>query len=218
MSSTSQFGQTPARFLSLAAAHVSVNRMATCLREILGRTARGRFSERAVRGELRLDGLYDIEPLRGGAHAFRVLIYEPRSDPQTSVLMTNLRDGWSSVCGLLAHCHLETQAQIICTPENTEYPKYALEVWRGGDSIRSLMLMKDSDQWQFYHSGAALPFETIERYDRRPKKARVDRRLIVAYLRDLGWDLGDDSFWEAAGDQLWFEEDIMKRPHRIAIK
>lgn len=48
-------------------------------------------------GPLNLARIYQDSPPAGGAHSMKVAIYTPASNPGCSVIVTNYRDGWSSL-------------------------------------------------------------------------------------------------------------------------
>jgi hypothetical protein len=83
------------RYVSFAGMRVPQAVVDKGIQAILAKIAPGRF--RRSRGPLDLAGIYAVEPPRGGAHLFKVVIYTPRQVPTICVLVTNLQDGWSSL-------------------------------------------------------------------------------------------------------------------------
>ena len=61
---------------------------------------------------LELDRIYVGSPPNGGAHAHNIVLYAPVSDAGSTVIVTNSRDGWSSLSHVLARRLGAKQAQV----------------------------------------------------------------------------------------------------------
>jgi hypothetical protein len=122
------------------------------------------------------------------------------------VLVTNLRDGWNSLCHLLAREHSQFQLQVKSTRPHVEWPLHALQVWNGGHSIRFVRTMLDSGVWDFFQKGEPQEFEDRGLYDKRIIRQRFDRAAIVCCLQRIGWDISKSSFWESDMEATYFEE------------
>jgi hypothetical protein len=70
--------------------------------------------------------------------------------------------------------------------------------------IRHILCYQDP-RWTFYEDGTPLPFEDLERYKLRIKKQRLNKEVIIHYLRCAGWDIEDENFWKPQGPVYLFE-------------
>jgi hypothetical protein len=142
---------------------------------------------------LEVSRIYVRRPPRGGAHAIRAVMFEPQSAPKTTAMITNLADGWLTLCNVLAE-HV-TELQVLArTSIDREYPLTDFQVWQDGHSVRYVRSMRDNPSWEFYARGTPLGFEEPNRYRARRIRDRLTRDSLVAYLRKLGWDLEDSGF------------------------
>ncbi|HXE86858.1 MAG TPA: hypothetical protein VN524_08690, partial [Hyphomicrobiaceae bacterium] len=85
--------------------------------------------------------------------------YSPLQLPSICVLVTNLSDGWNSLCHLLAKEHGQFQLQVKSTRPHVEWPLHSLQVWNGGQSVRLVRAMRDTDGWDFFQKGEPQDFE-----------------------------------------------------------
>jgi hypothetical protein len=127
------------------------------------------------------------------------------------VLVTNLADGWNSLCRLLAREHGRFQLQVKSTRLPVEWAQHFIQVWNGGEEIRLVRAMRDSDGWEFFQKGEPQDFEEKDLYARRIIRQRLDREAISRYLGRIGWDIAEQSFWESDTDATYFGE-TSKRP------
>ena len=87
-----------------------------------------------------------------------------------------------------------TRALRMCaTPETSMFPGVVLEVYdteeAGADEHgyrRSIAAMNDGGRWVFEQSGTPFPFEETSRYTARLKRDRFTKRMLCAYVSDLG--------------------------------
>lgn len=171
---------------------------------VLSRIAPGKYKR--VDGPFQIDQVYQIEPSAGAAHLFRLAVYAPTSAPDTSVILTNLADGWHSLSGLVAKELKRPQIQIVSTQEAAEYPQNLFEYWLDGESARKVMVMRDTDQWVFFEEGVPQEFEETSVYSRKIKKQRLTRDLLLRYLAKLGWDAENSEFWSSSKAAAYFYE------------
>jgi hypothetical protein len=195
----------PQRFLAVTLASVALAEFDAILRAIFDRIKPRRMHRRQIVAFDPLE-LFDVEPPRGGAHLARVRIFAPASSPESSVMLTNLRDGWSSVAGLAAKKHRALQVVLRSTHVTAEYPLHELQLWQGGEEKRVVRVMRDSDRWEFYEQGVPFAFEDLALYLRRPTSVRLSREALVRYCNVLGWDLTKPESWEASGNAIGYDE------------
>jgi hypothetical protein len=150
--------------------------------------------------------LYDIEPPHGGAHPHKFVLYEPESAPGTTAMVTNLRDGWSTLVGSIARRTNTLAVQITSTGDAAKYPKQLFRVWDIGVERRVILLMRDTGRWLFEQRGAPMPFEFVEQYDLKPKRVRLNRATLFQYATSMGWDLTDMGFWRSSDGMAHYEQ------------
>lgn len=67
--------------------------------------------------------------------------------------------------------------------------------------IRSVSATATDGRWQWYESGASLPFEETDRYVERRTKDRFDRPMLLRYLDGLGIPVEDGAYGAATVHQ-----------------
>lgn len=192
------------RFLSITIASCRIEEVDQAVQRVLARIIPDRM--RRVTGSLDIYSVYASEPPTGGAHLYKLALYSPRSARDACVTMTNLQDGWNSLNGLVAREHGQFQIQVRSTTDATKYPQNYMEIWRNGRSSRVVYSMRDERGWQFFSSGHAEPFESEEFYERRLKKDRLSRDILIEYLAELGWNIDTPEFWHSDMPAIYFDE------------
>lgn len=186
--------------------------MSSAMETVLARIAFGQF---AFRHQNDTEGksilLYDVEPPYGAAHPFHLVLYSPQSSPMTTVMMTNLQDGWNSLGRLLAEHHRAIQVQLTSTTAAAKYAKNRFEVWANGSSRRSVMVLNDGGKWRFSSNGAPLPFEDLRLYKNRRIADRFPRAVLLQYAREMGWDVSSVGLWRPVSPVVHIEEDVTIR-------
>lgn len=158
-----------------------------------------------------------MTPPKGGAHMFKVLLFAPQLEPAgTTILMTNVTDGWASLQDLAAQELRGFQIKIISSEENALYPINSFAVWEDGKIIRSVIASRDSDKWRFWQNGVVQAFEDERPYRANRIEDRLTRGIMIRYLRTLGYDLENPKFWQASGEAIYFEELAKFDPRTIA--
>ena len=123
------------------------------------------------------------------------MLYAPNSAPDTTVLLTNLSDGWQTLANSLA---TRTPGRHVAIRSIAgEYPLHAMHVWLNGRSGRYVRAMKDP-RWDFFEQGPRLEFEDSALYEERLIRRRLGRATLVQYLIALGWDVTQDGFFKSS--------------------
>ena len=130
--------------------------------------------------------VYGGERTAGAKHPWRAVFYEPSTSPGTTVMLSNLDDGWLS---LLTRLSMRLPGQQYRIRDALEVSD--LYVLADGRCIRYVGVLLDDARWTFSSRGAPLWFEEPQQYQRRRIRDRVDRDLLLRYARKLGWDLTD---------------------------
>ncbi len=158
------------------------------------------------RGSLDLNFVNFGKSQAGGREPSRAVVYSPDAFPQYCVLVSNLSDGWFTLVNRLCR-----QLQVFCVSvrsmgEGAPYPCDEIRVYNGGDVIRCVRAMLDGDRWQFFEKGSLQSFEACENYKERRVRDRLNRQIIIDYLRQSGVELWEADFWTSAKQALFIRE------------
>lgn len=191
------------RHLTFTLASVALDKMATYATEVLSGFVlpASLYRRDAV---LSLESMYHMSPPIGGRHSHRFVMFSPLNLPNSTVVVTNRVDGFSSLSFELAAKHQMNQFQVISTPELDEYPQNLIRLWERGVEIRRVLAMKDSDRWVFLQSGTPTFAEDVAVYSRRKIKDRLNRFEIIEIMRRYGVDILSDGFWSSDRSAIYF--------------
>ena len=148
--------------------------------------------------EIVIKDVYSYYCQKEGIRPVSFLFYEPQVSPNTTVFYTNSIDGLAGAIENRAR-QLNWEMYYFNVHDNdgeylNGYTFYGIH----GNKARYLLNYQDP-KWTFYEEGEPLPFEDTERYKERLKRKRVDKELLLKYMRCAGWDLEDDRFWQPVG-------------------
>ena len=94
--------------------------------------------------------------------------------------------------------------RAVCVDDDEgEFPARIMELF-GPDGSgplltrRAIVAANDGGEWVFETSGEPLPFEQLDRYERRRKSERFTRDLLYDYLRRLDAPIDVDADWRRA--------------------
>jgi hypothetical protein len=205
------FYLSPARFVSLTLVDARREIVVEAIQNILDVWI-VKTGYRTNESSLDLSLIYELEPPAGGAHPFKLVAFSPANRPTSTAIVTNFADGWNSLSYALAKKSTSLVVQIISTQDGVEYPKHSFQVWRDGVRNRVVHVLRDSDKWTFFQEGPIDSFETPAHYDRRRIRDRLNREIIVEYVRALGWDIADGDFWRSKECVTYFEKGVAGHP------
>ena len=193
-------------FLVLTCFGADVDRVASAaLGALDAHDLRRRFSikqDKASPGDI-----YTSSPTPGGAHLKRALLYEPTSKPGSTVLFVDLEDGWWTLVNAISEKLSGTHAQVRCTVADEEFPMASFELWSEHRSKRAVSCMKDDrGKWIFTSVGEPLEFEERTAYKRHRTADRLSPKMVVAYMKALGWDVESPQFWQSNRPGVYLEE------------
>jgi len=137
----------------------------------------------------------------------RIIFWEPRIRPGTTVLMGRFHDGLSHSIFALSESSPYTWINIRIY-DDVDYPGCFFDFYANRRTTqRILMACKDEKGWDFVQDGPAQSFENTAYYSRRQIKDRLNREIITEYLEKLGYMVGHEGFWEttASASLLWQE-------------
>src|SRR5688572_12361993 len=156
--------------------------------------------------------IYELSPPAGGAHATRIMLFSPSLAPDTTAMLVNLADSWSSLVFNVSK-HLPCKAfRFDMGSEQEEWPAYRVTVWDKGEVIRWVHLLRDSHAWQFWQKGRPLRGEDKSAYTKSRTKERMSREGVVRIATKWGFPIGDDRFWESRTEAVYIEQEQSERP------
>lgn len=121
----------------------------------------------------------------------RFILFEPICNIGTTICYTNLSNGWGEVFdGRASSLGFKAYHCRIC---DEQYAAYHFDCFDG--TKKRYVLCYQDPQWVFYEEGEPLEFEDVELYKSRLKKNRLNREIILKYLKRLGWDIMNENFW-----------------------
>ncbi len=136
--------------------------------------------------------------------SYKAVLFRCVSNKDYTVLVSNLRDGWFTICNYL------------CSKMNVDYYQFSISnifetdpmnrfiYFSGGDEERVVYSMKEN-KWVFCEIGNVLPFEDAENYKTRRIKDRLNKEILMKYCKRLGFNIEDESFWKGGENSLLFE-------------
>ncbi|MDD5974697.1 MAG: hypothetical protein PUC14_03035 [Bacteroidales bacterium] len=124
----------------------------------------------------------------------KFILYSPKSNPNTTIMYANIADGYIRRVKKLSELYdQEYYNVVICTKNEERLDGYNFRYY-SSTNCRVVLCYQDY-QWIFYEEGTPLPFENVELYKSRLKKKRLNKEVILQYLKYLGWDLTDKNIW-----------------------
>jgi hypothetical protein len=136
-------------------------------------------------------------PVRGAALR-RILLWAPRSNPESTVFMTNNADGMElGIHKLSRRVSWRCVSAVILDRQPQDDPGYAFYYYDQHQQVkRVIAAIRDTDGWVFNNEGECLAFENPKFYHQQRIPDRLNRRIITEYMLSIGYDIARDSFWE----------------------
>ena len=151
------------------------------------------------RAEVPLD-LPAQKPVQGGIEA--TIFWSPATSPGTTAMLYESPFFLVNTAERFRYRCLAVQSSA----DDEEWPINSMAYYAGGEARRYVGLLRDEAQWEFTQSGEPLPFENLDRYARRSPSDRLDRELLLYYVKCLGWDLAEPSFWTSVAPAVTLRE------------
>lgn len=128
------------------------------------------------------------------ASQVKFLLFSPSDNPYTTVLFSNVIDGYFNLIKYVSKkCNLEYY-HISISDEMSQFMKAYRFQYYSLSKKRNILCYQDP-QWFFFEEGEALWFENTNLYKQRIKKNRLNKDIILEYLKSLGWELEKEDFW-----------------------
>lgn len=116
-------------------------------------------------------------------------------DGRKTLFVSSVADGYSSMIYMVSKrvpgLHLSVQVSSL----SCEYPRNAFAAIEANKEVRVVYAMRDTNAWDFFEKGEALPFEDLALYRSRQKRDRLTPEIISEYLARFGYGSLDKDFW-----------------------
>lgn len=134
-------------------------------------------------------------PLRQG------VFFSPRTWRDGCILKSNASDGWHPlIYQLSVRLRCRTILWQLSSPEaprSSFVNAFYLNV-SGGNVERVVRCMvEENGRLEFFSRGQPQPFEKLDYYSRHRVQDRLNQSVLLEYLRTLGLEAEDDSFWSS---------------------
>jgi|GEM_PF-2131051 len=139
--------------------------------------------------------IYFPSPPSGGSHLMNFLIWEPLNAKGTTVFYINYEDGWASFVELYSKKFSKKCIQVGISGREIKYPMFKFS-YITNNNHRIIICYKDNDKWEFFQKGELLPFENESYYLKYKIKDRLPGELVIKYLKESGWDIQENTFWQ----------------------
>lgn len=179
--------------------------------DTVAKTVRSVLSTSAVRctdstAPLRMSDIYSGEPVAGGRHSKKIVLFAPCVAHQCTAAFANLVDGWLTLAVCMSKRIPDPVYRFALGSDKREWPRRSFDLLKGGETIRHVSVIKDVDRWKFWQQGEPLPEEDVAVYSKRRIRDRLTWAYLVALAERLGFPVGEDRFWESDSDAVYFEE------------
>ena len=122
------------------------------------------------------------------------ILYAPKSNPHTTVMFANIMDGYARLTQFVSKKYGLEYYNVRISDGTSQMAEAYHFHYYSPSRVRHLLCYQDP-QWEFYEEGEPLEFEDVELYKSRLKKNRLNREIILQYLKRLGWDIMNENFW-----------------------
>lgn len=134
----------------------------------------------------------------------KILLWKPKGRSYCSMVGSCLSNFFPQVRWINREYHVCVTGYSAYNDK--DYPFYDFFRYEPEGLRRYVRTMKDDPRWEFYQEGEPFEFEDVSRYSRRLKRERLDRDMVIEYMRQMGYDLEDPSFYET--DECYLVEGI----------
>ena len=142
----------------------------------------------------------------GGGHFIKVLIWEPKNNPNTTALFVNLQDAYNSLIHTWNEIYekkaitLRLSNDKICT-----YPHHEISIKTANKDER-IVYTHFETKWKFFQTGQIQGFENPEYYKAKRITDRLDNEIINEYMGKLGFEIWAKDFYQSSKDGIYFEQ------------
>jgi len=131
----------------------------------------------------------------------KFILFEPTSNPRTTVFFPNLTDGWYTLLYNYTRIYKKNVFKAgFTTNDMIQHPAYFFKyIYIDNDNLieRSVHAIKE-DKWVFLTNSAPLAIEDSTNYFKRKIVDRLNNKIILDYLQKAGYDLRNDEFFKTS--------------------
>jgi len=141
--------------------------------------------------------------LKSRASSYMAVLFQPFESSQT-IVISNLSDGWITLCNSIA-VELKTFLYTFSFSDESEADaRNALQYtdFSTNNKVSRVVYAMRDPRWVFYEEGAALYFEDVENYKNRIIKKRLNKRILISYCEELGYEIMTPGFFIPSGRVL----------------
>lgn len=125
----------------------------------------------------------------------KFILFAPKDNPHTTIMFANIIDGYINLVKYISQkCDIEYYNVSIFDNNQSQMMEAYHFHYYSRNTERHLLCYQDP-QWVFLEEGQPLWFEKPTYYKQRIKKNRLNKRMIIEYLKSLGWDVDKEIFW-----------------------
>lgn len=129
------------------------------------------------------------------APQIKFLLFAPKCNPHTTIMFANIIDGYVNLVKYVSRqCDIEYYNISIFDGSKSQLMDSYHFHYYSQHRERHLLCYQDP-KWEFFDEGEPLWFENTSYYKQRIKKNRLNKNIIVEYLKSLGWDIKNEIFW-----------------------
>lgn len=129
----------------------------------------------------------------------KFLLYEPLLNPRKTVFFSNMVDGWyTAVYNYTRLFKKDVFFPGFAISKGRFEPAYFFRYFKsvnGEVEERTVYVMKEN-RWIFFESGTPLEIELTKNYSKKRKTERLNNEIIIGYLKKVGYDLTQESFYQ----------------------
>ncbi len=151
----------------------------------------------------------EIKP--GGAHFIKMLIWEPKNNPNVTALFVNLQDAYNSLIHVWNDKFRKKAITVrlsndkICT-----YPHHEINIKTINKEERVVYTYVES-KWEFLQIGPIQDFENTDYYKAKRIKDRLDNKIVNEYMKKLGLEIWSEDFYKSNKNGFYFEQLAWKK-------
>lgn len=142
----------------------------------------------------------------GSAHFTKILLWEPKQNPDQTALFVNLQDAYSSLIHVWNHRYGKRSITLRLSNDAIyTYPHHEITVRTANGQERVVYTHLDS-KWEFFETGPVQDFENVEYYKAKRVKDRLDNDIIDEYLKKLDFEIWSAEFYTSHKPGVYFEQ------------
>ena len=142
----------------------------------------------------------------GGAHFTKILIWEPKNNPNTTALFVNLQDAYNSLIHVWNDRFGKRALTVrLSNDKICEYPHHELSV-KTSDKKQRVVYTHVESKWEFFQVGPIQDFEISDNYKLRKIKDRLNNKIVNEYMDKLGFKIWTEEFYKSEKYGVYFEQ------------